>query len=625
MTGQYNTGIGIAAGAAITSGVNNTFIGYNASYQHTIGSNNVAIGANASASSIFLQDNTAIGSNALQLNSAGSRNVAVGSAAGQYNSGNNNTFINATGTAFGATLTGVVAIGMDSTVVSATATADNQFVLGTSNHLYRFPGVVQTSLVLGPTGTATGNTGVVRFRELAANGTNSVGLRAADNITADVTWTLPAADGTNGQALITNGSGTLSWAAAGNTIVLVTQNSHGFVAADIGRPLYLNGSTYTYARADVEATAEVAGLIYNIIDTNTFQICLGGETTSIGANTLEGGGSLVAGTVYFLSTTTAGKITATAPSIVGQISKPIGIARTTTVLDFYNMRGSSVGGSNVYTQISLTNAATTTIQNASAYNAVELTGFIYINATTPYRFTFKAQVTKKGDATDYLISYQTSGDTPPTGFNISVTTGGLVQVTLPSVTGFSSAIAQFALNGPAVGASLPLQIQSSLLTLNAGIQFPATMIASSDPNNLDDYKEGSFSPTFYGSSTAGTWTPNATQTGGYYIKIGKLVYLFINLNGTMSGAAGELRIGNLPYPRATGNAGNAWNATYSAFTMAYGNNLTWTAGHYCSGWLINPSNYLYGHTMPTGGGTAGTVPVTNAALNVHISGAYYTD
>lgn len=31
----------------------------------------------------------------------------------------------------------------------------------------------------------------------------------------NVTWTLPSADGTNGQALVTNGSGTLSWAAAG--------------------------------------------------------------------------------------------------------------------------------------------------------------------------------------------------------------------------------------------------------------------------------------------------------------------------------------------------------------------------------------------------------------------------
>jgi hypothetical protein len=716
MTGQYNTGIGYLAGVSITSGSENTVLGLSAGQQITTGGSNTLIGSGAGLYISANGSNTAVGRNSFRSYGTVSNSTAIGSSAGFYAQGSGHTLIGSnadsytdsgsynntaigkeTGIQTSSTgVSGTVCIGIDSSGNAAVATSSNQFVLGAINHKYRFPGVVETSLVLGPTGTLTGQTGELRFRELVANGTHSVGLKAADLIAADVTWTLPSADGTsgqalvtngsgvlsfssivaksgdsmtgaltmnaqnqirfadsdssnyvgfqapatistnriwtlpsadgiNGQALTTNGSGTLSWAPAGNTIVLVTQNTHGFTAADVGRPLYLSGSTYTYARADLEATAEVAGLIYSIIDTNTFQICLGGEVTSVGANLVDGGGSLAAGEVYFLSPTTAGKITTTPPSVVGQISKPIGVARTTTALDFYNMRGSAVGGSNVYTQISLANAVATTIQNASAYNAVELVGFIYINATTPYRFTFKAQVTKKGDATDYLISYQTSGDTPPVGFNISVTTGGLVQVTLPSVAGFTSAIAQFSLNGPAVGVSLPLQIQSSLLTLNAGIQFPATMIASSDPNNLDDYEEGVFAPSFYGSSTAGTWTPNATQTGGYYIKIGKLVYLFINLNGTMSGAAGELRIGNLPHPRAASNAGNAWNATYSAFTMAYGNGLTWTAGHYCSGWLINPSNFLYGHTMPTGGGTAGVINVTNGVLNVHIAGAYYTD
>jgi hypothetical protein len=256
-------------------------------------------------------------------------------------------------------------------------------------------------------------------------------------------------------------TGTETSVGSGGSVVQVTQASHGFVAADVGRPLYLNSSTYTLAKADLEATAEVAGLISKIIDSNIFEVCLSGEISAIGANVVDGGGSLVAGEVYFLSAASAGKITTTPPSVVGQISKPLGIARTIAALDFFNMRGSAIGGSNVYTQISLTNNTTTTIQNTVAYDSVELAGWMYINATAKYRFHFKAQVTKKGDATDYLISYQTSGDTPPVGFNISVTTSGLVQVTLPSVSGFTSAIAQFSLNGPAVGASLPLSIDSS--------------------------------------------------------------------------------------------------------------------------------------------------------------------
>jgi hypothetical protein len=47
------------------------------------------------------------------------------------------------------------------------------------------------------------------------NGTNYVAFRAPNSIAADVTWTLPNADGTNGQVLQTNGAGALSWVTAG--------------------------------------------------------------------------------------------------------------------------------------------------------------------------------------------------------------------------------------------------------------------------------------------------------------------------------------------------------------------------------------------------------------------------
>jgi hypothetical protein len=51
----------------------------------------------------------------------------------------------------------------------------------------------------------------IRFRETTANGTNYVGLKAPASLSADLTYTLPSADGTNGQALVTNGSGILSF------------------------------------------------------------------------------------------------------------------------------------------------------------------------------------------------------------------------------------------------------------------------------------------------------------------------------------------------------------------------------------------------------------------------------
>jgi len=59
-----------------------------------------------------------------------------------------------------------------------------------------------------------GNQADLRFGEATANGTNWVGFQAPASIAADVLWTLPAADGTNGQVLSTDGSGALSWAAS---------------------------------------------------------------------------------------------------------------------------------------------------------------------------------------------------------------------------------------------------------------------------------------------------------------------------------------------------------------------------------------------------------------------------
>jgi hypothetical protein len=49
------------------------------------------------------------------------------------------------------------------------------------------------------------------FKELAANGSHFVGFKAPSAIAADVTWTLPAADGATTQILSTDGAGILYW------------------------------------------------------------------------------------------------------------------------------------------------------------------------------------------------------------------------------------------------------------------------------------------------------------------------------------------------------------------------------------------------------------------------------
>jgi microcystin-dependent protein len=62
-------------------------------------------------------------------------------------------------------------------------------------------------------GTSTSQ-GRVRLAEDTDNGTNYVELQAPASLAANTTYTLPSADGTSGQFLSTNGSGTMSWGTA---------------------------------------------------------------------------------------------------------------------------------------------------------------------------------------------------------------------------------------------------------------------------------------------------------------------------------------------------------------------------------------------------------------------------
>lgn len=74
-----------------------------------------------------------------------------------------------------------------------------------------------------------------------------VALQAPATVASNVTWTMPSVDGTNGQALVTDGSGTLSWAAAagspGGSDTQLQYNSSGSFAGASG--LVTDGSNLT--------------------------------------------------------------------------------------------------------------------------------------------------------------------------------------------------------------------------------------------------------------------------------------------------------------------------------------------------------------------------------------------
>lgn len=77
----------------------------------------------------------------------------------------------------------------------------------------------------------------------------------------------------------------------------------------------------------------------------------------------------------------------------------------------------------------------------------------------------------------------------------------------------------------------------------AGISFPATQSASTDANTLDDYEEGTWTPTVQGNGGGDTGQVYATRTG-YYTVIGNTVTCYFNVvfstKGTMNGAGSGL-------------------------------------------------------------------------------------
>jgi hypothetical protein len=88
----------------------------------------------------------------------------------------------------------------------------------------------------------------IRFREATANGTNYIGLSAPSSVSADLTFTLPATDGTSGQALVTNGSGVLSFSNVGGGTFTATASgaiTQGDVVA-----LQSDGTVFTPAGTD---------------------------------------------------------------------------------------------------------------------------------------------------------------------------------------------------------------------------------------------------------------------------------------------------------------------------------------------------------------------------------------
>jgi hypothetical protein len=125
---------------------------------------------------------------------------------------------------------------------------------GTNGDVQLTAGGTQSLTVISTGANVAGDfatTGDVRF--LDSDNSNYVGFQAPATVSSDLVWTLPSADaGVSGYALVSDGAGTLSFAAAGATVSADTSTDTDFL-------LYF-ASTTTGA---LTAVKQDSGLIYN--------------------------------------------------------------------------------------------------------------------------------------------------------------------------------------------------------------------------------------------------------------------------------------------------------------------------------------------------------------------------
>ena len=149
-------------------------------------------------------------------------------------------------------------------------------------------------------------------------------------------------------------------------------------------------------------------------------------------------------------------------------------------------------------------------------------------------------------------------------------------------------------------------------------------------NVLDDYEEGTWTPTIFGGSSAGTYQLEAARTGGVYTKVGRIVHVsaVLRISSIDAAGSGSLNFGGLPFTLGP-NLASAW-----------GEGGNFQVSHYGAGVNSSASTYPPPFTGIGGGSGSSTFTINSFGKNYQvtsvigdlsatswiyiISGSYYT-
>lgn len=221
--------------------------------------------------------------------------------------------------------TGVATLPANNVLIGNGTSAVTGVAPGTSGNVLVSDGTSWTSsnnlaTPLAVVGNATAGA-EIRLPEDTDNGANYVAFKAPNSLASNLTLTLPSVDGTNGQVLQTNGSGTLSFATVAGPIVPISTTTISGSPSSVtfsGLPAYqiyvvdftglaVNGTSSDILRLrfftnGVERTG-VSDYFWNFIKINT-----AGSTTNNNAIADSTDISDIAGVGSYSTTTLSGRI-----------------------------------------------------------------------------------------------------------------------------------------------------------------------------------------------------------------------------------------------------------------------------------------------------------------------------
>jgi len=371
-----------------------------------------------------------------------------------------------------------------------------------------------------------------------------------------------SATGSSGQVLTSAGAGTPTWATPTTgtvtSVSVVSANGlAGTVATATTTPAITLSTTVTglLKGNGTAISAATSGTDYAPATSGT-SILYGNGAGGFNNVTIGTGVAFAAGTLS--ATGSGGTVTSVAQSFTGGLISVSGSPITTSGTLALTVAGTSGGipyfssGSTWASSAALAAGSLVLGGGAGATPATTATGTGVVTALGVNTGTAGAFVVNGG-----VLGTPSSGTVTNLTGTASININGTVGATTPTTGSFTTMKAS---TGAAVGGATPGA---------GGLAFPATAVAVTDANTLDDYEEGTWTPTL---KSATTTTYNLQV--GRYTKIGRVVFIYCDLWINALGDGSTTLITSLPF---TTNAAGSPGASVNYFAGLALNTIFLTA------------------------------------------------